>query len=133
MSDSCNPMGCSQPGSSSILFPRQEYWSGLPFPSPKDLLTQGLNLNLLNGRFFTDQTKRKADIVSKLKTSFFQNDWEEYILSWDSKQGLPDARAQASEPWIFWTQSIHGRPWIFHMAYKINIYIFSLSTFVFFF
>ena len=23
-------------------FPRQEYWSGLPFPSPKDLLDPGL-------------------------------------------------------------------------------------------
>ena len=28
-------------------FPRQEYWSGLPFPSPGDLLTQGSNLHLL--------------------------------------------------------------------------------------
>ena len=26
----------------SIGFPRQEYWSGLPFPSSGDLLTQGL-------------------------------------------------------------------------------------------
>ena len=26
---------------------REEYWSGLPFPSPGDLLTQGLNLGLL--------------------------------------------------------------------------------------
>ena len=23
-------------------FPRQEYWSGFPFPSPKDLLDQGI-------------------------------------------------------------------------------------------
>ena len=27
-------------------FPRREYWSGLPFPSPGDLPTQGLNLGL---------------------------------------------------------------------------------------
>ena len=32
----------------SMEFPRQEYWSGLPFPSPGDLLTQGLNPHLLN-------------------------------------------------------------------------------------
>ena len=25
----------------SMGFPRQEYWSGLPFPNPGDLLTQG--------------------------------------------------------------------------------------------
>ena len=34
MSDSCDPMDCSLPGSSVMGFPRQEYWSGLPFPSP---------------------------------------------------------------------------------------------------
>ena len=34
----CNPMDCSPPGYSlSMGFPRQEYWSGLPFPSPRDL------------------------------------------------------------------------------------------------
>ena len=34
----------------SMGFSRQEYWSGLPFPSPGDLLTQGLNLGLLHCR-----------------------------------------------------------------------------------
>ena len=29
-------------------FPRQEYWSGLPFPSPRNFPTQGLNLYLLH-------------------------------------------------------------------------------------
>ena len=28
----------------SIGFPRQEYWSELPFPSPRDLLDQGIEL-----------------------------------------------------------------------------------------
>ena len=28
-------------------FSRQEYWSGLPFPSPGDFLTQGSKLSLL--------------------------------------------------------------------------------------
>ena len=38
----CDPMGCNLPGSSlSMGFPRQEYRSGLPFPSPGDHLTQG--------------------------------------------------------------------------------------------
>ena len=30
----CNPMDCSLPGSSPMGFSRQEYWSGLPLPSP---------------------------------------------------------------------------------------------------
>ena len=31
----------------SMGFPRQEYWSGLPFPSPEIFLPQGLNPHLL--------------------------------------------------------------------------------------
>ena len=34
----CNPKDCSPPGSSVRGFPRQEYWSGLPFPAPGYLL-----------------------------------------------------------------------------------------------
>ena len=32
----------------SMEFSRQEYWSGLPFPSPRDLPDQGLNPCLLH-------------------------------------------------------------------------------------
>ena len=32
----------------SMRFFRQEYWSGLPFPSPRDLHPQGLHLCLLH-------------------------------------------------------------------------------------
>ena len=32
----------------SLGFPRQEYWSGLPFPTPRIILTQGLNSRLLH-------------------------------------------------------------------------------------
>ena len=39
----CNPMGCSLPGQRmSMGFSRQEYWSGLPFPSPGDLPNSGI-------------------------------------------------------------------------------------------
>ena len=34
----CDPMDCSLPGCSVHGFSRQEYWSGLPFPSPGNLL-----------------------------------------------------------------------------------------------
>ena len=37
----CYPMDCSLPGS-SVEFSRQEYWSGLPFPSPEDLPNPGM-------------------------------------------------------------------------------------------
>ena len=39
----------------SLGFSRQEYWSGLPFPSPGDLLGSGIKptSSALAGRFFT--------------------------------------------------------------------------------
>ena len=38
----CNPMDCSTPAPLSMGFSRQEYWSGLPFPSPEDLPKPGM-------------------------------------------------------------------------------------------
>ena len=38
----CDPMGYSLPVSLSMEFSRQEYWSGLPFPSPRDLPYPGI-------------------------------------------------------------------------------------------
>ena len=38
----CDPMDCSLPGSSSMGFSKQEYWSGLPCPSPGDLPDPGI-------------------------------------------------------------------------------------------
>ena len=37
----CDPMDCSPPGF-SVEFSRQEYWSGLPFPSPGNLPDPGI-------------------------------------------------------------------------------------------
>ena len=38
----CDPVECSWPAPLSIGFPRQEYWSGLPFPPPGDLPDLGI-------------------------------------------------------------------------------------------
>ena len=35
-------MGCSPPGPSAYEFSRQEYWSGLPCPPPRDLHNPGI-------------------------------------------------------------------------------------------
>ena len=40
----CDPMDCSPPGSFPMGFSKQEYWSGLPFPSPGDLPDSGIEL-----------------------------------------------------------------------------------------
>ena len=54
----CNFMDCSPLGSSVHGFPKQEYWSGLPWPSPGDLPDHGikpasLTSLALASRFFT--------------------------------------------------------------------------------
>ena len=38
----CDPIDGSPPGSPVPGFSRQEYWSGLPFPSPRDLPDPGI-------------------------------------------------------------------------------------------
>ena len=48
----------------SMGFPRQEYWRGLPFPSPGDLFNPGIEpaspaAPALGGRFFTTEPSGK--------------------------------------------------------------------------
>ena len=42
----CNPMNSSPSGSPTMEFSKQEYWSGLPFPSPGDLPNPGIEPGL---------------------------------------------------------------------------------------
>ena len=42
VSNSCDPVDCSLPGSSLLGSSGKEYWSGLPFHSPKDLPDPGI-------------------------------------------------------------------------------------------
>ena len=54
----CNTVDYSPPVSSSMEFSRQEYWSGLPFPTQGDLLDPGIKSvflasPVLTGGFFT--------------------------------------------------------------------------------
>ena len=48
----------------SMRFPRQEYWSELPFPSPGDLLDPGIKPTspALAGGFFTLESPGKPNI-----------------------------------------------------------------------
>ena len=38
----CDPMNCNPQAPLFMGFPRQEFWSGLPFPSPRDLPYPGI-------------------------------------------------------------------------------------------
>ena len=48
MSDSASPQTVAHQALLPVGFPRQEYWSGLPFPSPGDLPGPGIEPRLLN-------------------------------------------------------------------------------------
>ena len=62
MSDSfVTPWAVACQASLSRAFPRQEYWSGLPFPSPGDLPDPGMEPSppALAGGFFTTEPPGK--------------------------------------------------------------------------
>ena len=46
----CDPMDCSQQAPLPLGFFWQEYWTGLPFPSPGDLPDPGIEPDLLHCR-----------------------------------------------------------------------------------
>ena len=67
----CDPMGCSLPGSSVHGFSRQGYWSGLPFPPPRDLPNPGIEpmslmSSALASRFLTTEPPGKPHILDTL-------------------------------------------------------------------
>ena len=64
----CDPVDCSLPGS-SMGFSRQEYWSGLPFPSPGDLPHPGIE---------PGSSALQADALS----SEPPGNWMEWYRSW---------------------------------------------------
>ena len=64
-----NFMDRSLPGFSVVKFSRQEYWSGLPFPTPGDLPDPGIKhispvSPAFAGEFFTTSTTREAPTIS---------------------------------------------------------------------
>ena len=66
----CNPMDCQAP--LSVEFSRQEYWKGLPFPTPGALPDLGIApvshaSSVLVGRFFTTTPPGKLPPTQKKK------------------------------------------------------------------
>ena len=57
----CNRGGLGSQAPLSMEFPKQEYWSGLPFPSPGNLANPGTELMspVLAYRFFTAEPPGK--------------------------------------------------------------------------
>ena len=63
----CDPVDYSLPAPLSVGFSRQEYWSGLPFPSPGDLPNLGIESRspiFADGFFTTEPPEKPAVIVT---------------------------------------------------------------------
>ena len=68
---SCDTKDGSPPGSLSIEFSRQEYWSGLPFPAPGDLPKPGIEpLSPTSPALQADSLPTKPPIVHQLQFNF---------------------------------------------------------------
>ena len=89
MSDSATPWTVTHQAPLCMGFSRQEYWSGLPCPTPGDLFNPGIEpasliSPALAGRFFTAETPEKP----KLMNTFYK-----YILLINPGSHKLDSRA----------------------------------------
>ena len=102
----------------SMEFPRQEYWSGLPFPAPGDLPHPGIKLvspafPALAGRFFTIGSPGKPQAEYTLSYWFWPNhhkpcNWT--ILGsqkeWQGLKGTSKPRWNLKVLWLTWHLSL---------------------------
>ena len=87
----CNPMDCSLQAPYSMEFSRQEYWSGLPYPSPGDLSNLGIKPGslaspALEGSFFNHWATCEALSQS--------NPWWSHLLPNFISQAIPSCELQ---------------------------------------
>ena len=112
----------------SIAFLRQEYWSGLPFPSPGDLPDPGIKpaSPALAGRFFTSEPlgKPQLNLAVLIIFSLFKKK--------QAKQSktIPQVKTKSQYPYphhvLFASPSIHlyyplMQPPPFHELLTINL------------
>ena len=71
MSDAATPWTVAHQASLSVGFPRQEYWSGLPVPSPGDLPDSGIKPGspALAGGYFTAELPGKPQVIGQVNAN----------------------------------------------------------------
>ena len=74
----CNPVTVAGQVPLSMEFSRQEYWSGLPFPSPGNLPDPGIETKslaspALAGGFFITVPPGKPEFLIKLDNVYLKN------------------------------------------------------------
>ena len=83
MSDSATPWSVAYYALLSMEFPRQEYWSGLPFPSPGDLPNAGIKLGssaLQAGSLLSEPPEKPLCINNIIKVLLLMNESKQTIM-----------------------------------------------------
>ena len=84
MSDSIvTPQTVARQARLSMGFPRQEYWRGLPFPSPGDLPKAGIEPGspALQEDSLPSKPPGKAEFIKQSKIRMFMKQWHQTTLS----------------------------------------------------
>ena len=121
----CNSTHYSPPGSSVHGFSRQEYWSGLPFPSPGDFPDPGIEpgVSCTAGRFFTIWATREAPSLTTPSPYWPKPAWNapslrkssqsQWSYSFSNHISFGNSPAHLSDPSWGWLSLSLGRnrPW----------------------
>ena len=85
----CDPMDCSPPGSSIHGISRQEYWSGVPFPTPGNLPISGIkhtSLCLLHWQADSLPLSHLGSLFSIQRDTEISKDLNVYLCEYMYKQ-----------------------------------------------
>ena len=147
MSDSLRPHGLAYQASQFMEFSRQEYWSGLPFPSPWDLPDPGiqpmsLKSPALTGGFFATSATWEAPWNTVYASILNRHPW--YSVNYLYKiqpvflrspripmSGILNSKSDIAAPgnnWqcveSFWSSfvSLSSLPFVFHVTVAVYYY-----------
>ena len=83
-----NPWAVAHQAPLSMGFPRQEYWSGLPFPSPGDLPDPGIEQAspALAGKLFTTMIPGKTNILVYYTRNYMSRSSFRYFINQELNQ-----------------------------------------------
>ena len=113
----------------SMDFPRQEYWSGLPFPPPGDLPDRGIELASLSlaslvlaGRFFTTVPLKKPPDSSYILANISRRDRAEDVMA-SSKCFYPVCHVGCFKFWMSMQLSSMFKQLVIHLHYSQRLFL----------
>ena len=107
-----NPMDITHQAHLSMKFSRQEYWSGLPYPLPRDIANPGikptsLRSSALADRFFTTTTTSREGNGTPLQYSCLENPMDRGAW-WAAVHGVMKSRTRLSDSLSLFTFHFHA-------------------------